>query len=312
MAPSSPLLWEWRGHPIGWLREGPPGAPCAVVLIHGFGANGRHWRHNMPVLAEAAEVFAIDLLGFGSSAKPPSHLLGEVQRPGSVRYCFALWAELVADFVEHHICRGAPKRKVHLVGNSIGGVVALASAKLLNERGHPPQQVILIDCAQRTLDEKRVHELPYLQQLTRPLLKRLVQQRWLTTSLFRFLARPPYIRRVLAVAYPTGANVDDELVDLLFQPSTDPGAPESFRGFVNLFSDVLAPDLLADLPVPVRMIWGSRDPWESPKEAQRWAQDYSSIRELRVMEGLGHCPHDEAPERINPILLEWLGENQCT
>jgi pimeloyl-ACP methyl ester carboxylesterase len=167
--------------------------------------------------------------------------------------------------------------------------------------------VILIDCAQRTLDEKRVQELPYLQQLTRPLLKRMVQQRWLTTSLFRFLARPPYIRRVLAVAYPTGANVDDELVDLLYQPSTDPGAPESFRGFVNLFSDMLAPDLLADLRVPVRMIWGSRDPWETTAEAQRWAREFPSIRELRVVEGLGHCPHDEAPEKVNPILLEWLG-----
>jgi pimeloyl-ACP methyl ester carboxylesterase len=278
-----------------------------VVLIHGFGANGRHWRHNIPVLAEAAEVFAIDLLGFGSSDKPPSQLQGEAQRPGSVRYGFALWADLLADFVEEKVRRGTSDRKVLLVGNSIGGVVALAAAKLLSERGTPPQQVILIDCAQRTLDEKRVQELPYLQQLTRPLLKRMVQQRWLTTSLFRFLARPPYIRRVLAVAYPTGANVDDELVDLLYQPSTDPGAPESFRGFVNLFSDMLAPDLLADLRVPVRMIWGSRDPWETTAEAQRWAREFPSIRELRVVEGLGHCPHDEAPEKVNPILLEWLG-----
>jgi len=307
MAPSSPLLWDWRGHRIGWVREGSSAAPCAVVLIHGFGANGRHWRHNIPVLAEAAEVFAIDLLGFGSSDKPPSQLQGEAQRPGSVRYGFALWADLLADFVEEKVRRGTSDRKVLLVGNSIGGVVALAAAKLLSERGTPPQQVILIDCAQRTLDEKRVQELPYLQQLTRPLLKRMVQQRWLTTSLFRFLARPPYIRRVLAVAYPTGANVDDELVDLLYQPSTDPGAPESFRGFVNLFSDMLAPDLLADLRVPVRMIWGSRDPWETTAEAQRWAREFPSIRELRVVEGLGHCPHDEAPEKVNPILLEWLG-----
>ena len=297
MALSSTLLWDWRGHRIGWVREGTPGSPCAVVLIHGFGANVRHWRHNIPVLAESAEVFAIDLLGFGSSAKPPSQLRGEIERPGSVRYGFTLWAELVADFVEQHVRRGYPERKVLLVGNSIGGVVALASAKLLSEKGIPPQQVILIDCAQRTLDEKRVHELPFLQRLTRPLLKRMVQQRWLTTSLFRFLARPPYIRRVLAVAYPTGTNVDDELVDLLYQPSTDQGAPESFRGFVNLFSDVLAPDLLADMQVPVRMIWGSQDPWESTEEAERWARKFSSIRELRVVEGLGHCPHDEGPER---------------
>ena len=309
MAPSTPHLWDWRGHRIGWIQEGSSDDPSAVVLIHGFGASARHWRHNIPVLAEAAEVFAIDLLGFGSSAKPPSRLQGEIPRPGSVRYGFALWAELVADFVAEHVCMGFPERKVHLIGNSIGGIVALATAKLMSERGHPPQQVILIDCAQRTLDEKRVAELPLLQQLTRPLLKRMVRQRWLTTSLFQFLARPPYIRRVLAVAYPTGANVDEELVDLLYQPSKDPGAPESFRGFVNLFSDVLAPDLLAELPVTVRMIWGSRDPWESTQEAQRWTREFSSIRELKVVEGLGHCPHDEAPEKVNPILLEWLEAN---
>lgn len=312
MASSNPLTWDWRGHRIGWVREGSPQAPCAVVLIHGFGASFRHWRHNIPALAVQAEVFAIDLLGFGSSAKPPSHLQGETPSSSSVRYCFALWAELVADFVSSQVIAGRSQRSIHLVGNSIGGVVALLAAQLLCGRGTPPEQVILIDCAQRTLDEKRVQELPYLQQLTRPLLKRLVRERWLTTSLFRFLARPPYIRQVLAVAYPTGDHVDDELVDLLYQPSRDPGAPESFRGFVNLFSDVLAPDVLVELNVPVRMIWGSQDPWESTEEAERWARDYPSIRELRVLDGLGHCPHDEAPERVNPILLEWLTPESCT
>lgn len=306
MARPSLLFWEWRGHRIAWLREGSANAPRAVVLIHGFGANVHHWRHNCPALAQEAEVFALDLLGFGASQKPPSVLEGETQPPVAVRYCFQLWAELVADFVAAHVSPPPLRRDVHLVGNSIGGVVALASAQLLCSRDTAPTQVVLIDCAQRTLDEKRIGELPVLQQLTRPLLKRMVRERWLTTSLFRFLARPTYIRKVLAVAYPTGANVDDQLVDLLYQPALDPGAPESFRGFVNLFSDLLAPELLADLNVPVRMIWGGCDPWESTKEAQRWAREYPTIKELRVLDRLGHCPHDEAPELVNPILLSWI------
>lgn len=305
MAVPNPLLWEWRGHRIAWIRHGSP-TLRAVVLIHGFGASVRHWRHNIPVLAEDAEVYALDLLGFGASEKPPSNLEGEPESPGSVRYCFNLWAELVADFVTSHVSAPQSLRPYHLVGNSIGGVVALASAKLLSAKGNPPSQVVLIDCAQRTLDERRVSELPPLQQLSRPLLKRMVRERWLTTSLFRFLARPSYIRKVLMVAYPTGANVDDELVELLYQPARDPGAPESFRGFVNLFADVLAPDLLIDLHLPVRMIWGGSDPWESSEEARRWARDYPTIKELKVLEGLGHCPHDEAPEKVNPILAEWI------
>jgi pimeloyl-ACP methyl ester carboxylesterase len=142
--------------------------------------------------------------------------------------------------------------------------------------------------------------------------KALVRQRWVIAPLFRLLAQPAFIRSVLARAYASGANVDDELVALLHRPSTDPGATESFRGFINLFNDHLAPQLLADLsaaepPVPVRMIWGDADPWEDPAEARRWAELFPCIQELQVLPGLGHCPHDEAPEQVNPILLRWIG-----
>jgi len=278
--------------------------PGAAVLIHGFGASLGHWRHNIPVLAQQSEVFALDLLGFGASDKPRSRLSDEVEAEGAVRYCFALWAAQVADFVDEHV----PPGPLHLIGNSIGGVVALAAARLLAERGRPPAQVVLIDCAQRTLDEKRVAELPVWEQAGRPVLKRFVRQRWLLGPLFRFLARPSAIRRVLAYAYPSGHNVDDELVQLLHRPATDPGAVESFRGFVNLFDDLLAPDLLEVLELPVRMIWGEKDPWEDPGEARQWAERFSCIRDLRILQGLGHCPHDEDPEQVNAILTQWISQ----
>jgi len=168
--------------------------------------------------------------------------------------------------------------------------------------------VVLIDCAQRALDGKRLAELPPLQRWSRPLLMATVRQRWLIQGLFKVLARPAVVRQVLAQAYPSGAHVDQELVDLLLQPSRDRGAPESFRGFVNLFNDRLAPQLLAGLDLPVRMLWGEADPWEPVAEARRWAATYPCVRELRVLPGLGHCPHDEAPERVNPLLVAWLSE----
>jgi pimeloyl-ACP methyl ester carboxylesterase len=312
-ADTPPGFWSWQGHSIRWTVAGAREARGAAVLIHGFGASIGHWRHNLPVLAQQVEVFALDLLGFGASDKPRSRLSDEPERSGAVRYCFDLWAEQVADFVTEHVRAGAtdPSRPLHLVGNSIGGVVALNAARLLAERGEPaPAQVVLIDCAQRLLDEKRVAELPMWQQASRPLLRSLVRRRWLIAPLFQTLARPAFIRQVLATAYPSGANIDDELVELLHRPATDPGAVESFRGFVNLFEDHLAPDLLAVLDLPVRMLWGEKDPWEDPAEARRWKESFACIRELRVLEGLGHCPHDEAPERVNPILLEWLTTDQ--
>ena len=300
--------WLWRGHAIRSLEAGPADSSATVVLIHGFGASAEHWRHTLPALSEQARVLAIDLLGFGASDKPRSRLADEPEQPGAVRYCFDLWAEQVVDALEALGATVPPQGSLQLIGNSIGGMVALRAACLLQQRGIALKQVVLIDCAQRTLDRKRLAEQPALQRLLRPWLEGAVRQRWLLAPLFRLLARPAFIRRVLAQAYPSGGNVDAELVGLLHRPSTEPGALESFRGFVNLFDDHLAPQLLAQLDGPVRMVWGGADPWEDPAEARRWAADHACIRELQVLEGLGHCPHDEAPERVNPILVRWLGE----
>jgi pimeloyl-ACP methyl ester carboxylesterase len=271
-----------------------------VLLIHGFGACKEHWRHNLPVLATSRPAFAIDLIGFGASSKPPSRLEGEPADDLALRYSIDLWADQVTAFVREVI--GSP---VQLVGNSIGGVVALTAAVRLREE---VGQVILIDCAQRSLDDRRLSEQPALGRIGRPLLKTLVRQRWLTGRLFRWLANPDIVRRVLALAYPTGAGIDEQLVQLLLTPARSEGAEESFRGFINLFRDRLAPDMLAELTIPVRMLWGEADPWEPVAEARRWAHSYPSVRDLRILPGLGHCPHDENPPLVNPVLLEWLNQ----
>src|SRR5881397_3139581 len=42
----------------------------AVILVHGLGGFAETWRHNIGPLASRATVFALDLPGFGASAKP--------------------------------------------------------------------------------------------------------------------------------------------------------------------------------------------------------------------------------------------------
>lgn len=124
----------------------------------------------------------------------------------------------------------------------------LRAAELLLQAGRPPIQLILIDCAQRRLDDKRLGEQPPLARLGRPLLKQLVRRRAVIQPLLRLLARPAAVRQALAQAYPSGGHCDDELVELLLAPSRRQEASESFRGFVNLFDEELAPSLLARLP----------------------------------------------------------------
>jgi pimeloyl-ACP methyl ester carboxylesterase len=297
-APLVPIqsLWTWESRDIGWSVMGDRTAPKAVLLIHGFGANTNHWRFNQPVLAEQIPTYAIDLLGFGRSDQPQARLNDEPATEQTVQYCFDLWAQQVADF-----CHNVIDRPVVLVGNSIGGVVALRAAQLLGEERC--KEVVLIDCAQRLMDDKQLATQPAWMAWIRPLLKTLVSQRWLSTALFRNAARPALIRNVLKQAYPSGNNIDDALVSLLLTPSQRPGAAEAFRGFINLFDDYLAPLLLKDLSIPVHMIWGEADPWEPVKEAKEWKQKYDCIQSLMVIPHAGHCPHDESPKEVNNQLL---------
>ncbi|HJO78616.1 MAG TPA: alpha/beta hydrolase, partial [Prochlorococcaceae cyanobacterium Fu_MAG_134] len=87
------------------------------------------------------------------------------------------------------------------------------------------------------------------------------------------------------------------------KPAQRPGAVEAFHGFINLFDDYLAPELMAEMNKPVDLIWGAADPWEPLHEARRWAALLPCISSLEVVDNAGHCPHDEVPEKVNPLLL---------
>jgi len=116
--------WTFLGHPIHCLSRRPDGpeaeaaaARPAILLVHGFGASTDHWRFNIPVLAQHYEVHALDLLGFGRSAKP-----------AGPRYGGALWCDQLVAYVQERI-----GRPTVLVGNSLGGYAALAAGAALGE-----------------------------------------------------------------------------------------------------------------------------------------------------------------------------------
>ena len=294
-------LWNWRNHEIAWQVEGEDNnSEIAIVLIHGFGACKEHWRFNQQYISSIAPCYSLDLVGFGDSSKPESQLLYEKKTSENFSYCFDNWSQQVCDF-----CNTIVKKPVFLIGNSIGGVIALNSSKKLSTKC---LSLILIDCAQRTMDDKRLAEQSLLMRFLRPVIKTLVRQRVLSSNIFKNAANPAFIEKILKVAYPTGNNVDKELIDILFKPTQGEGASEAFRGFINLFDDYLAPDLFNELNQPIHLIWGEKDPWEPLHEARKWYKSFESIKSLYIISDAGHCPHDEVPEKVNPILKKIIQE----
>src|SRR5688572_24839590 len=83
----------------------------AVVLVHGLGGFGASWRDTMETLAARATVFALDLPGFGRSAKPRT------------TYRLGYFARALHGFLD-----GLGVGQASLVGHSLGGAVAATYA----------------------------------------------------------------------------------------------------------------------------------------------------------------------------------------
>lgn len=280
--------WTWRGFSIGYETKGTQGA--AVVLVHGFGASWGHWRKNIPVLAENSRVYAIDLIGFGASAKPT---------PGEeITYTFETWGQQIADF-----CREVVGSPAYLVGNSIG---CIAVMQAVVDYPDIAIKIALLNCSLRLLHDRKRANLPWYRRAGAPLVQKLLGVKWIGKFFFSQLAKPKVVRKVLLQAYKHPEAVTDELIDMLMAPAFDEGAVDVFVAFTRYSQGPLPEDLLPKLPCPAILLWGTEDPWE-PLELGKELGNYPQVEQFIPIEGAGHCPQDESPELVNPILLEWMG-----
>ena len=285
--------WQWRGFNIGYQQAGDQGP--AVVFVHGFGANCGHWRKNIPVLAKSCRCYAIDLIGFGASDKPEPNV--------DVTYTFDTWGQQVADFCKQVV--GSP---VYLIGNSIGCVVIMQTAVDF------PDLVLgiaALNCSLRLLHERKRQDLPWIRNIGASVMQGVLQNRAIGNFFFQQIAKPKVIRNILSQAYKSKDAITDDLIDLLYQPSQDVGAAAVFLAFTAYSGGPLAEDLLPILPCPAIILWGTEDPWEPIEMGREWTK-YPAVKEFIALEGLGHCPQDEAPEVVNPILENWVAKRLIT
>lgn len=284
--------WVWRGWQTRYTYIRPSQhsqKTTPLILLHGFGASIGHWRHNLEVLGQHHTVYALDLLGFGASKK------------AAANYSIQLWVEQVYEFWQAFI-----RQPVILIGNSNGSLISLAAAA-----AHPEmvKGIVMMSLPDPSLEQEAI---PPVMRPVVMAVKKLVASPLLLKPIFHLVRQPSFVRRWASLAYAKPEAITDELIEILAGPPQERGAP---RAFMALFRAAIAinfsPSVKAILPsitAPMLLIWGQKDRFVPPILAQRFTQ-YNENLEVLNLENVGHCPHDECPERVNQVILDWVNRH---
>ena len=260
------------------------GAGGDVVLIHGLGATKASFYDTAAALTAAGHrVHVIDLPGFGSSSKP-----------AIAPYSAQWFAETV-----HGLMDRLGIERAHVVGNSMGGRVALELGLRFPER---VAGLALLAPAVAFV-RRGYHPLV---RLLRPELGILPHRFGRSTIARQFWS-------LFADSDLVDPSVADIVVDEFQRIYASAGARLAFLAAArNIYLD--RPfgrggfyPRLAELQAPALFVWGSHDRLIPPAfsgHVRRWLPTAEQI----VLDGCGHVPQVERPDQTNGLLLRFFAQ----
>ena len=270
-----------HGHEVGYRMEGE--GP-AILLIHGIAGSSTAWRDVVPALAQQYTVIAPDLIGHGQSAKP----LGD--------YSLGAYASGMRDLLR---VLGVPRATV--VGQSFGGGVALQLAYQ-----HPElcERLVLVDSGGLGREVSwllRFMTLPGSEYLMPVLFPSIVRERG--NEISRVLYKYGIATARLGEMWRSYASLTESTNRQSFirtiRSVIDPGG-QTVSAMDRLY--------LAE-EIPTLIIWGDCDTIIPVSHAYAAHEAIPGSR-LEIIEGSGHFPHVEAPDRFLRVLLDFLGTTE--
>jgi pimeloyl-ACP methyl ester carboxylesterase len=242
-------------------------------MIHGINANHLSWRGWIGELAADHRTIALDLPGHGLTGPDPAR-----------RYT---WAEM-ADRV-HDLVTALGLERFMLCGNSLGGAVSLEYAL-----AHPDKldALVLIDSIGFP---QRGPKPPALEAASRPLLGKLLiwtTPRWV-------------IAGALRSTYADPARLDDATIDAYHDLLLRAGNRRAAREVLLRGVGQGLAGRIAALTVPTLILWGGRDTWTRPANAD-WFATHIPHAKLVRFPALGHLPMAEDPGPTAAALRDFL------
>ena len=273
------LRFETLDTDAGRISTAQAGAGPTVIAIHGLGASKASFLPTLEALADDFRVVAMDLPGFGDSDKP----LGAA-------YHAPFFASAVVALLD-----ALGEDRAHLIGNSLGGRVALEVGL------RHPERVERLGLLAPSLAWRRPRKwagplkyvrpelglLPHTpQRVVRAIVDRVVPgatEGWTAAGIDEFM-RAFLTPRGRAAFYATARQIYLE-------------EPEGEKGFWTRLAG-LRPDAL--------FVWGRQDRLVPIAFARHVSETAPGARHLEL--NCGHVPQLERPRETHRALIEFLGE----
>jgi pimeloyl-ACP methyl ester carboxylesterase len=267
-----------RGATIRSLISGE--GPEQVICLHGLGSNKTSFFKTVSALTPEHTVHAIDLPGFGSSSKPAR---GAYDAPYFAR---AVLAYMDAMDIE----------RAHVVGNSMGGRIALEVA--LGE----PDRALTVSLLAPSLAFRKRRELVPLVKLVRPELAAIphpIRAARVRAAFWGLFARPerldPAAAEVAADEFcRTYRSRSARIAFFAAARNIYLDAPHGKRGLWTR---------LADLRPPALFVWGDQDRLVPASFSRHVADAIPSARQV-VLPECGHVPQVELADQTNGLIRE--------
>jgi pimeloyl-ACP methyl ester carboxylesterase len=256
-----------RLHVRDW--KGSDNGLCPVLLVHGFAGSTFSFRELAPALASAGHpVLAIDLPGYGYSER--SAFSGTAAN--------ALWQLLE---------RERPGQTWCLLGHSMG-------AKLVGQMAAMKpglvQAIVYSDGSPLVSSERR--------------------KKWFASSSFvrklaiswieKYYLNEKKFSEILSQAYARPASREE--ANGYLKPLLLPGTTTAvFSGYAKKWSADIKPSQIN--AIPSLIVWGDKDTWAKPADAQALAKSIPTAKFLMVP-GAGHCPIETHFAKVFPDVLQ--------
>jgi pimeloyl-ACP methyl ester carboxylesterase len=188
---------------------------------------------------------------------------------------------------------GSEGRLILAVGNSLGGCLALRLAE-----HHGDELIGMVGVAPAGLEMSRLLHLVQHD----PIIRSLVA---LPTPVPAFMLRAAVARLYRQLAFAVPGSIEPGVIAAFTHHHRQRARVAQYLDIAHrMLPELRDPFRLANIHVPVLLVWGDRDRLVFARGASRVLEAVPDAR-LEVLEGVGHCPQVEAPQRFTELLLEF-------